>query len=112
MMVIAVGAHSFYGTSMMALRVEPKATPLQEKLEHLANKIGKAGMYYAIFTFFVLFIKLMIVAAVNDEFNSEIGSKVVRIIIVCITIVVVAVPEGLPLAVTISLAYSMVLRRR
>ena len=38
---------------------------------------------------------------------SEIASGPLQYFIFAVTIVVVAVPEGLPLAVTISLAYSM-----
>ena len=38
---------------------------------------------------------------------SEIASGPLQFFIFAVTIVVVAVPEGLPLAVTISLAYSM-----
>jgi Ca2+-transporting ATPase len=43
------------------------------------------------------------------EFVDELG-RLLEIFIVAITMIVVAVPEGLPLAVTISLAYSMQVR--
>ena len=38
---------------------------------------------------------------------SEGLSKVLRILILCVSIIVVAIPEGLPLAVTLSLAFSI-----
>eukprot|EP00122_Pirum_gemmata_P013356 Pgem_evm1s12437 len=41
-------------------------------------------------------------------FDSKFASNCVRYIITSVTILVVAIPEGLPLAVTISLAFSMV----
>lgn len=44
----------------------------------------------------------------TKEFNKEVGPDMVKLVINAITIVVVAVPEGLPLAVTIALAYGMI----
>jgi Ca2+-transporting ATPase len=38
--------------------------------------------------------------------GEEVVKSIISAFIVCVTIVVVAIPEGLPLAVTISLAYS------
>eukprot|EP01130_Rhizamoeba_saxonica_P000271 TRINITY_DN10247_c0_g1_i1.p1 TRINITY_DN10247_c0_g1~~TRINITY_DN10247_c0_g1_i1.p1 ORF type:complete len:1017 (-),score=288.01 TRINITY_DN10247_c0_g1_i1:34-3084(-) len=43
----------------------------------------------------------------NPQFTFESASQLLKALLLSITIVVVAVPEGLPLAVTISLAYSM-----
>ena len=37
----------------------------------------------------------------------DVAKKILDIIILCISIVVVAIPEGLPLAVTLSLAFSI-----
>jgi len=45
------------------------------------------------------------VRPVNDSVQPD--AKIIEFFIIVVTIVVVAVPEGLPLAVTISLAYSM-----
>lgn len=39
--------------------------------------------------------------------HSEHWGELLGFIIICITVVVVAIPEGLPLAVTLSLAYSV-----
>ena len=52
-----------------------------------------------------LFLILIIYWAIDDP--SDPGTNVVNFFIIAVTIVVVAVPEGLPLAVTISLAYSI-----
>lgn len=43
----------------------------------------------------------------EDTWSWSDFSSVVRFIVIAITIIVVAVPEGLPLAVTIALAYSV-----
>ena len=86
-------------------------TPLQEKLEAIATDIGKMGMLAAYITLVVLFIWFF-VENMQDGYNwDEMAGKHVgnwfRYLIIGITIVVVAVPEGLPLAVMISLAYSV-----
>jgi Ca2+-transporting ATPase len=113
-LVIAVGVNSFNGRTMMALRVPDEDTPLQQKLEVLAGNIGKFGMAAAALLLLIGIPKYFIVAAVNKvdmsspEFKKRVGSDIVRLIINAITIIVVAVPEGLPLAVTIALAYGMI----
>lgn len=42
-MVTSVGIHSSFGKTMMALREDPEATPLQKKLNNLAEAIAKLG---------------------------------------------------------------------
>jgi len=90
------------------LNIEEEETPLQVKLETIANEIGRLGVYVAILTFSVMTIKLIITTAISDsEFGVEILGDIVDYLIIAITIIVVAVPEGLPLAVTIALAFSV-----
>lgn len=43
----------------------------------------------------------------NDMFTIQVFKKILGFFILSITILVVAIPEGLPLAVTIALAYSV-----
>lgn len=65
-------------------------------------------MYVAVLTFVVMTIKLIITTALGDEgFTIDILGDIVDYVIISITIIVVAVPEGLPLAVTIALAFSV-----
>lgn len=122
----SVGVNSSFGKIMMSVRTEVEATPLQKKLEGLAGAIAKLGASAAALLFFVLLFRF--VAALPDD-NRDATSKVstfmVRtsspvlnlitpqsnhlyqdILIVAITIIVVAVPEGLPLAVTLALAFA------
>lgn len=84
-------------------------TPLQAKLSDIADQIGKVGVYAALVTMLALAVNLFIAKTVNQEpiLTLATVSSLVRIMLIGITIVVVAVPEGLPLAVTISLAYSV-----
>ncbi|KAJ1666171.1 plasma membrane calcium [Coemansia sp. RSA 1646] len=109
MVVVAVGARSFYGKIMMAMRQgEGAETPLQRKLDVLAEQIAKYGMSAAILLLITLTIKYLVKCALEPEFPpfSIMFSQFVSIVIEAITVVVVAVPEGLPMAVTISLAYA------
>lgn len=107
-LVLTVGNHTFLGKNLeKILNVEETETPLQMKLNYIAEFIGKIGLAMALLTFFVLLI-YAIVAQLDDTWNtSEFIKAVVDGFIVGVTIVVVAVPEGLPLAVTLSLAFSV-----
>ncbi len=49
------------------LNIEDEETPLQGKLETIANEIGKVGVYVAVLTFIVMTIKLIISTALNDS---------------------------------------------
>jgi magnesium-transporting ATPase (P-type) len=104
-LAIAVGKHSQWGIIKSHLEKEQEQTPLQEKLDDMAALIGYVGMAAAAATFVaMMFIKIVI----KPEHLAEISvfSYALEAFIIGVTIVVVAVPEGLPLAVTISLAFS------
>ncbi|GAM26529.1 hypothetical protein SAMD00019534_097040 [Acytostelium subglobosum LB1] len=108
MMVTAVGVNSFNGKTMMSLRVESEDTPLQKKLAHLAGNIGKFGMTAAVLLLLIIIPKYFIEIKVDRrDMPKEAASEVTTMVIGAITIIVVAVPEGLPLAVTMALAYGM-----
>ncbi|KAL4780842.1 hypothetical protein BJX76DRAFT_364079 [Aspergillus varians] len=105
-LVTSTGVHSTYGRTMMSLQDEGETTPLQVKLNVLADYIAKIGLTSGLVLFVVLFIKFLI--RLNDiPGGAEAkGQAFLRIFIVAVTIVVVAVPEGLPLAVTLALAFA------
>ncbi|KAF9110258.1 hypothetical protein BGX27_006601 [Mortierella sp. AM989] len=110
MLVTAVGTNSFFGKTMMAMRqAAPEETPLQIKLDALAESIAKLGMAAAIAMLVTLVVKYFVQAILSDHpfpTGDVIFSDMVKIMIQAITIVVVAVPEGLPMAVTLALAYA------
>lgn len=105
-MVTAVGVNSTFGKTMMSLREETEATPLQQKLNVLAEYIAKLGGGAALVLFIVLFIKFCAQLPGSPLSPSEKGQEFLKIFIVAVTVVVVAVPEGLPLAVTLALAFA------
>ncbi|RVX21750.1 putative calcium-transporting ATPase 13, plasma membrane-type [Vitis vinifera] len=92
-------------------------TPLQARLNKLTSSIGKVGLAVASLVLLVLLVRYFTGHTEDENGNQEfhgnltkaddVVNAVVRIIAVAVTIVVVAIPEGLPLAVTLTLAYSM-----
>lgn len=111
MLVIAVGESSFHGRMMMALQEDPGPTPLQLKLALLANAIAKTGAAIALLMFLTLTIKYIVTLSLQDGGLPEaaaIVERMLQIIIETVTVVVVAVPEGLPMAVTLALAYATI----
>ncbi|KAI0595749.1 calcium-translocating P-type ATPase [Biscogniauxia sp. FL1348] len=102
----SVGVNSSFGKIMMSVRTEIEATPLQKKLERLAVAIAKLGATAAILLFFVLLIRFLAGLPNDTRSAPQKASVFLDILIVAVTIVVVAVPEGLPLAVTLALAFA------
>eukprot|EP00586_Coscinodiscus_wailesii_P015375 CAMPEP_0172518636 /NCGR_PEP_ID=MMETSP1066-20121228/290936_1 /TAXON_ID=671091 /ORGANISM="Coscinodiscus wailesii, Strain CCMP2513" /LENGTH=1283 /DNA_ID=CAMNT_0013301063 /DNA_START=107 /DNA_END=3958 /DNA_ORIENTATION=- len=100
-------------------------TPLFAKLDHIAHQIGLGGSVAAVISFLALFAKLdhiahqiglggsvaavisfLAMSIIGLAINGEPATKLVDYLVVAITVLAVAVPEGLPLAVTLSLAFS------
>ncbi|KAL3420726.1 calcium p-type atpase [Phlyctema vagabunda] len=105
-LVTSTGVNSSYGKTLMALREDPEVTPLQSKLNTLAEYIAKLGGAAGLILFVVLFIEFLVGLRNNTASPTEKGQEFLDIFIVTVTIIVVAVPEGLPLAVTLALAFA------
>ncbi|XP_015173648.1 PREDICTED: plasma membrane calcium-transporting ATPase 2 isoform X5 [Polistes dominula] len=82
---------------------------LQAKLTKLAIQIGYAGSTIAVLTVIILVIQFCVSTFVMQglPWKNTYAGDLVRHLIIGVTVLVVAVPEGLPLAVTLSLAYSV-----
>lgn len=118
MLVTSVGMNTSWGEMMSSINRDiTEETPLQVRLNGLTSAIGKIGLLVAFLVLVVLFVRYFTGNTRDDQGNVEytgsdtninrILSSIVRIISAAVTIVVVAIPEGLPLAVTLTLAYSM-----
>ena len=124
--VIAVGDHSQKGIIRRTVdnAQENSKTPLEIKLDDIAESISYFGMGAALVTLVALGIRF-IIKYVDDTKNynlaiekgvdknkltdpkTQVPKKLLDIVILCVAIIAVAIPEGLPLAVTLSLAFSI-----
>ncbi|KDP21394.1 hypothetical protein JCGZ_21865 [Jatropha curcas] len=118
MLVTSVGMNTAWGEMMSSItRDSNDRTPLQARLDKLTSSIGKVGLSVAFLVLVVMLIRYFTGNTKNEngltEFKrgetgtSDVLNAVVSIVAAAVTIVVVAIPEGLPLAVTLTLAYSM-----
>ncbi|KAH8507643.1 hypothetical protein H0E87_009988 [Populus deltoides] len=118
MVVTSVGMNTAWGEMMGSICHDlDEQTPLQARLNKLTSSIGKVGLTVAVLVLAVLMIRYFTGNTIDDngrkEYTgsqtkfSDVLDSVVGIIAAAVTIVVVAIPEGLPLAVTLTLAYSM-----
>ena len=105
-LVTSVGVNSSFGKIMVGLQTENEDTPLQAKLANMANWIGYLGTAAAGLLFFILLIRFLAGLPGNTKSPALKGSQFLDILIVAITIIVVAVPEGLPVAVTLALSFA------
>ena len=145
--VLAVGDHSQKGIIKRTISnaQEKSQTPLEAKLDGIAELIGYFGLGAGVVTFVALLIRFGISLSIEMKeykydskietimtgflFNfpykkinldikshtnnklinpvNEVYGNIVDIIMLCVSIIVVAIPEGLPLAVTLSLAFSI-----
>ncbi|MCJ1432157.1 plasma membrane calcium [Xylographa pallens] len=105
-LVTSVGVNSSYGKIMVSLQTETEDTPLQIKLAKMANWIGYIGSAAAGLLFVILLIRFLLGLSGNIASAAMKGSQFLNILIVAITIIVVAVPEGLPVAVTLALSFA------
>ncbi|TDH65546.1 hypothetical protein CCR75_005690 [Bremia lactucae] len=88
---------------------EESQSPLEGKLYNLTVFIGKLGTLVALLVFVIMSIRFSIdtFGRDNKPWKSGYISDYLNFFIIAITVLVVAIPEGLPLAVTIALAYSV-----
>ncbi|CDP12667.1 unnamed protein product [Coffea canephora] len=118
MLVTNVGINTEWGLLMASISEDNgEETPLQVRLNGVATFIGIVGLAVAAIVLIVLFIRFFTGHTYNADGSRQFKAGrtkastaidgAIKIFTVAVTIVVVAVPEGLPLAVTLTLAYSM-----
>lgn len=93
------------------LSISKALTPLQVKLQDLGDLISKVGYWAAGLIFLALLVRGLFVGEVYWPTSTEqilaVSSHLLDYFIYMVIIIVVAVPEGLPMSVTVSLALAM-----
>ena len=107
MEVTAVGDHTENGKVFEAAQIDNSVkTPLNEQLERLGHLISVSS--YVIGGLIIVGRIIMYLTHTDGAFEwLDFIAYLLQTLMIAVTLVVVAVPEGLPMAVTLSLAYSM-----
>ena len=113
MRVDCVGDHTEIGkVARQSTEQSTEPTPLNIQLTKLANLIGKIGFSAAGLAFAIFFVKDVLLAydfGTLQTFNDwlPVMKQTLQYFMMAVTLIVVAVPEGLPMSVTLSLALNM-----
>lgn len=107
--ITMVGDATEYGKVYEGSQIDNSVeTPLNIQLKRLASMITKASYIIASLIILGRMIQYYISGGFGVEFNwIEFGSYILNTVMIAVTVIVVAVPEGLPMSVTLSLAMSM-----
>ena len=115
MKVTSVGENTFYGQIALELQEKQPETPLKLRLRELAKFISTIGYIGAGLVFFSYLFKVVII---NNNFDINliketitnfpiITGHILYALTLCVTIIIVAVPEGLPMMITLVLSSNM-----
>ena len=113
MRVEAVGDATEIGkVARQSTEQNTEPTPLNIQLTKLANLIGKIGFSVAGLAFFIFFVKDVVLVYDFSSFHTfrdwlPALQATLQYFMMSVTLIVVAVPEGLPMSVTLSLALNM-----
>ncbi len=108
MVVTAVGDRSEAGRVTEQSTVRNDApTPLDRQLTRLSQLIGRVGIVVAIVIFCVMSAKSIFMDGLLARSWLEVSEQLLHIFMVSVALIVMAVPEGLPMSITLSLAISM-----
>lgn len=115
MKVTSVGENTFYGKIALELQEKQPETPLKIRLRELAKFISKIGYVGAVLVFLSYLFKVIVI---NNNFNINliwnmltdfptITGHILYALTLSVTIIIVAVPEGLPMMITLVLSSNM-----
>lgn len=115
MRVTQVGDKTFYGRIGAEIQEETRESPLKIRLKELAESIGKFGYVAAIFTALAYFFNVLIL---DCKLNPTLIIKtcttwrimfphIIKACTLAVAVIVMAVPEGLPMMITVVLSANM-----
>jgi len=107
--VTAVGDATEIGrVAREATEITGLKTPLNEQLNRLAKRISIVGTAVAVLAFSAFLLHSILTKSLWAEGNYLLmAEEVLRYFMMAVTLIVMAVPEGLPMAVTLALALNM-----
>lgn len=98
--VLCVGNNSMKGKILEKMKVKSKQTPLQEKIDKLANRLSIIAIIITISLFILNMLKIFFS---TQEITSDI---VIESMIEAISIAVMTIPEGLAMSITLALSFA------
>ena len=103
--ILAVGDQTEYGHVFVAAQIDNSVkTPLNEQLDRLGKLITRVSYLVAI----MVFLGRVLTYLLTQDFHLiDFITYLLQTVMIAVTLIVVAVPEGLPMAISLSLAYSM-----
>lgn len=115
LLVESVGDYTFYGNLAKELQEEKQDSPLKRRLSDLAATISRFGYIGAALVFFATLFNSIVLENGFDINNIlqyiftpyTLIKDILRAVIFAVTVIVVAVPEGLPLMITVVLSSNM-----
>ena len=114
-LVEAVGEKTYYGRVAMELRGDTRPSPLKKRLSSLAKSISRIGYMAAVLVALAYLFNTFVIDAGFSFANTKLMlsdvkfvlSKLLNALTLAVSIVVVAVPEGLPMMITVVLSSNM-----
>jgi len=108
MVVTAVGDATEAGrVTEQATAVSEEPTPLDRQLTRLSRLIGRAGIALAAAIFCIMLGKAIFFGGLLSGDWLTVSQQALHLFMISVAIIVMAVPEGLPMSITLSLAMSM-----
>lgn len=110
--VCAVGDHTLIAKhrGLKDIVLEEQKTDLEQKLEKTAKQISKyaiAATVISVLTHLVFLFLMVLFSEESSLFSNQTLLEVLNICIYAVVLLIVAIPEGLPLAVSIAMALSI-----
>ena len=108
MEVTAVGSKTMYGSMARQMQEDTRESPLHVRLEALASTISRLGMGAAILVAASDLSLSLFVQGGLMQGPAAIFQHILHAVTLAVTVLVVAVPEGLPMMITVVLSSNMV----
>ena len=105
-----MGEHSSRGINDTQYDTADRETELTRKLDNIGNSLKYIGLIGAIIVLGTSLLVLFLQVGVSDGLGGDdFVKKLTENIVIALIMLVVAIPEGLPMAVTVSIAHSVLL---